>query len=253
MTGASTDPWFPFGLGGEAPLRLFCLPYAGGGASNFLPWRLALRPWAVAPVQYPGHETHLHAPCLRDFGTMVEALAQALLPYLDRPYGLFGYSMGARLALALENRLAELGCPPPQQLWVAANRAPDGVAHHQGVSALPQAEFIEYVRRYDGVPEMVLADPEWSEMVFRVLRHDFALIESATLPRPSRCPLIGYCGRDDDSANAALMAGWAAYAPLGFVLREFVGGHFFLRSAPEFLACLGTDLAALHREASHAS
>lgn len=255
MTTAATDPWLPFGLGREAALRVFCLPYAGGGASNFLPWRLALPDYGVAPVQYPGHETHLDAECLRDFPAMTEALVAALAPYLDRPYALFGYSMGARLAVAMENRCHELGLPAPRLVLVGANRAPDDVARYEGVSRLPQAEFIKYVSRYGGVPDMILSDPEWSEMVFRVLRDDFAVVEGATVPQPCRCPLFAYAGRDDESATPAQMAGWTAFGAPGHPPREFDGGHFFMRTAPDFLVRLGADLGqhARFAEADHAA
>src|SRR5450830_1566425 len=122
-----SSAWFPFGAGREdAHTRLFCLPFAGGGASNFLPWRarLAEAGVGVTPVQYPGHETRLGETPLHVWEDMLAALQETLAPVLDRPYALFGYSMGARLAFALAARLGAAGTPPVQ-LIIAAHLPPD--------------------------------------------------------------------------------------------------------------------------------
>ena len=47
----------------DATLRLFCLPYAGGGASIYRLWGPALPSWIeVCPVQLPGREDRYREP-----------------------------------------------------------------------------------------------------------------------------------------------------------------------------------------------
>src|SRR5579859_3905311 len=80
-------------------LRLFCLPYAGGGASMFRDWTTGLpADIDVCPILLPGRESRVREPAFSRVEPLVEALAPAVLPYLDVPYALFGHSMGALIA-----------------------------------------------------------------------------------------------------------------------------------------------------------
>src|SRR5450830_1112959 len=146
--------WFPFGASREdAHTRLFCLPFAGGGASNFLPWRARLAETGVGvmPVQYPGHETRLGEAPLHGWDEMLAALHAAIMPLLDRPYALFGYSMGARLAFALAARLTDAGLPP-LQLIVAAHVPPDLPSPALKALGLDDEAFKALLMQYGGIP-----------------------------------------------------------------------------------------------------
>src|SRR5918999_1586220 len=79
--------------------QLFCFAHAGGGSSFFRPWRAALAPEAaVRPIMLPGRESRLDEPPYRRLPDLVESLSEALQPCLDRPYALFGHSLGAEVA-----------------------------------------------------------------------------------------------------------------------------------------------------------
>jgi len=246
--------WFPFGLGREdAHTRLFCLPFAGGGASNFLPWRarLADAGVAVAPLQYPGHETRLGETPLHAWDDMLTSLQDAIMPLLDRPYALFGYSMGARLASALAARLANAGLPP-LQLIVAAHVPPDLPSPALEAIGLDDEAFKALLLRYGGIPAEMSHEPAFWELVLPVMRADFALAAEpfAAVPVPAAYPITAYAGTDDRHADAGIMAGWRRFTTADFVLKEFSGDHFFLRSA-DVCAALNTDLARVRSADLH--
>ena len=236
-------PLFPFGVASHDPL-LFCLPYAGGGASTFMPWKRQLSDVGLTPVQYPGHETRLHEPCADDLGALATALAEAIAAQVGnrRRYGLLGYSMGARLAFAVAHRLAALGAPPPSALHVVAHRAPDAGPTRAGVARLPDAEFIAHVRSYDGTPDEVFDHPDLVAMLLPVLRADFALAEQAVLLKPVDCPILAYAGIADRAARPDEMRAWRGFTRSIFMLRQFDGGHFFARGNVEFLSALTADI-----------
>lgn len=237
--------WFPFGDGStDAGTRMFCLPFAGGGASNFAAWRKLLPEVGVAPVQYPGHETRIDEAPVQSMDQMVRQLADAIAPRLDRPYVLFGYSMGAKLAFALIKRLAACGLPQPDCLIVAAHRPPDRTSNAAKAVGLPDAEFKDVLRAYGGMPEELLDDQDFCEMALPVMRADFALAVQAVDLAPVDCPIIAYAGTQDTAASAVDMAEWQRFTTGEFRLREFAGGHFFFRSASDFEATLKADMAA---------
>src|SRR5437764_11438101 len=77
----------------QARLRLFCLPYAGGGASIFRTWSELLSPEIeLCPVQLPGRENRLPERPFSQMSDLIPTLAVALEPYLDMPHALFGHS-----------------------------------------------------------------------------------------------------------------------------------------------------------------
>lgn len=235
--------WFPFGLGPVlADHRLFCLPFAGGGASFFLPWRTALPMVALVPVQYPGRETRLGEACRLDLEQLVDELAHALLPHLDRPYSLFGYSLGARIGFAVCHRLAELDAPPPALFIPAAHGAPDRAPVIANAATLPDAEFRDLIRQYGGMPDIVLQDPDLSNMLLPILRADISLADQPVPLRPLDCPILAYAGIDDAAALPASVEQWRRFAGNGFSLRRIEGGHFFARTATDFLTTLARDM-----------
>lgn len=241
MTRPRADPWLPFGLAGDGP-RLFCLPFAGGGASSFVAWRRSLPGIAVAPLQYPGRETRIDEPCPDAVDRLIADLADALAPHLDRPYAMLGYSLGARLAFALCHRLRDKGLPAPRALFAVAHRAPDAPPPRPGAARLPPDDFRAHVSAYGGTPDEVFDSPELAELLLPILRADFALVEQAIPLAPLALPVFAYAGREDAIATPALMEQWRGFTHSSFALRSFPGGHFFAHTAKEFLATLARDL-----------
>src|SRR5688572_14506142 len=93
----SLSPWWVSPRANpKARLRLFCFPYAGGGASVFRDWPGELpgdvEVWCAA---LPGRGARLRDAPVDSILRLVPPMARAMMPYLDRPFVLFGHSMGA--------------------------------------------------------------------------------------------------------------------------------------------------------------
>lgn len=239
--------WFPFGEGpANARARMFCLPFAGGGASNFAPWCKLHPEVGIAPVQYPGHETRIDEAPLHSMDQLIRQMAEVIAPRLDRPYLLFGYSMGARLAFALIKHLAGRGLPQPLCLIVAAHLPPDRASNSVAKAvALPDPEFKEVLRTYGGMPEELLDNEDYCAMALPIMRADFAMAIQPVDLAPVACPIIAYAGAQDTAASVTVMKEWRHFTTGGLQLREFDGGHFFLRTAPDFEAALKADMSAM--------
>ena len=80
----------------EPTVRLFCLPHAGAGASTYRPWA-ALLPGGVTltPLQPPGREERLSEPPFTNIRETARSLVSMVMRQADRPFFLFGHSMGA--------------------------------------------------------------------------------------------------------------------------------------------------------------
>src|SRR5262245_41626934 len=121
-----SDPWLPFRRPSpSARLRLYCFPFAGGGASIFRLWPDALPASVeVCSVQPPGRETRFREAPFARMAPLVAVLADVLLPELERPYALFGHSMGALIAFELAREQRRRRARPPEQLIVSGRGAP---------------------------------------------------------------------------------------------------------------------------------
>lgn len=242
---AGGDAWFPFGPARPAPLTLFCLHHAGGGAAAYAGWRGPLAPGIdVAPVLLPGREQRIDEPPYQDMPALVAALAEALAPRLDRPYALFGHSFGAALAFELAARLPRA----PVHLFVSAWCPPAGPAPAGPPAPLDDADLLAELARHGGIPAALAGDAEMMAALLRPLRADLHLLRAhrPAGAAPARGALTILGGRDDPLVPPERLLRWAA------ALRAappviFPGGHFYLR------ACLPALLDALRdRLARHA-
>src|SRR6187399_343790 len=95
------DDWFrPHDSPPGATTRLFLFHHAGGTAAAYAGWPSLLPPdVGVQAIQFPGrHDGPGQRPYTR-IEPLVTVLREALLAELDdRPYALFGHSMGALVA-----------------------------------------------------------------------------------------------------------------------------------------------------------
>lgn len=219
----------------QAGAHLFCLPYAGGGAAAYRPW-LSYLPSTLElqAVQLPGREARLREQPLRRMDQLVAALAPVIEAQLDRPYALFGHSMGALIAFELARALRRLGAPPPLCLVVSGRRAPQLADPDPPLHQLGDGPFVRsIVRRYNGIPRVILEDIDLLRLFLPTLRADLELIETYQYAdeAPLDCPIIAFGGQSDERASMAELAAWGAQSlrPLG--ARQLPGDHFFVQSA----------------------
>ncbi len=86
----------------NAPLRLICLPYAGGNANSFVPYSALQELNAeICAVQLPGKGSRLNEAQYQSIDTLVEDLAEVLTPIIDKPYVIWGHSFGSRIGFEL--------------------------------------------------------------------------------------------------------------------------------------------------------
>lgn len=228
----------------DAKARLFCFPYAGGSAAMFRQWPQWL-PFDVFAVEYPGRGLRrLESPATR-LSTLTDQIVPAITPYLDRPFAVFGHSMGAFVSFEVLRRLKAEGAPDAAGFVVSGSRAPTVPARRKPAHALPEAEFIEELRSLGGTPDEVLADRGLLQLLLPTLRADFEVAETYVCkpgPRIS-CPIFAYGGiRDPDVAREDVEA-WRDECGSRFRLRIFPGGHFFIHSAEaDLLHALSRDL-----------
>jgi medium-chain acyl-[acyl-carrier-protein] hydrolase len=216
----------------EACLRLFCFPYAGAGASIFQSWSSQL-PDAieVCSVQLPGRERRFREPLFTELASLIDALTPALLPHLDRPFAFFGHSVGALISFAAAQQLWQSHGFSPLHLFVSGRQAPQTAALKPPIHHLPDAEFLEKLRQYNGTPSAVLENAELMSLFLPILRADLAINDAVGFDRnsPLACPISAFGGLEDDLVSHDALAAWRKQTCDRFTLQLFPGDHFFLK------------------------
>lgn len=232
----------------QADVRLFCFPYAGGGAHIYRGWKDLLPNLEVCPVQLPGRGARIREPQVKRLPALVEALARDLLPKLDKPFAFFGHSMGALISFELARLLRREHGLAPSHMFLSGRPAPQTERDAAPIHNLPDAEFIEQIRAYEGTPEEVLQHPELMELMAPFLRADFELCETYDYsPEPPfDCPLTVFGGLQDTGVSRQSLEAWREHTTGHFSLRMFPGNHFFINdSQPFFLQVLSRELYML--------
>jgi surfactin synthase thioesterase subunit len=232
----------------QARLRLFCLPYAGGAASLYRTWHQYLpADIEVCAVQLPGRENRIQERSYTNLVDLIEALIPHLQPILDKPFALFGHSMGALIAYELAQYLQQHR-QTPAHLFVSGRRAPLLPEPEMMLHTLPSDEAFlrELQRRYHNIPAVLFEDAELRTLFVPLLRSDLTLVETYQYPeRPALpCPLVALGGADDPRASPAELRAWQELTQADFALHCFPGGHFYLNEQVQpLLAIIASYLA----------
>ncbi len=229
------SPWFVcYHPQPEAQLRLICFPHGGGGPQIYRAWAEFLSPQIeVIAVNLPGRGRRFRDPLLTQMEQVSQALVQDLLPYVDKPFALFGHSVGALIAYDVARTLAETEMILPLRLIVSAHHAPHQVQSTDPLYGLPDLDLIDTVRQLNWLDPEVLQDPELLNLILPPLRADFQLSETyylseATDPLP--IPISALAGYQDTSVPVQAMAEWRAYTSQLCSTVPFPGDHFFTQT-----------------------
>jgi medium-chain acyl-[acyl-carrier-protein] hydrolase len=236
----------------QASLRLFCFPYAGGGSLIYRPWAAQLPPSVeLYAAHLPGHENRLREPPFTNLFPLVEAIAEVIPPYLDKPFAFFGHSMGAMISFELARLLRRRNGPMPSALYVSGRPAPQIPRPEPFSYNLPEEEFKQKLLSLNGTPPEVLEHPEVMELLIPIVRADFSVVETYEYkPEPPLdVPLVAFGGLQDAAVTKEEVEAWREQTSSTFRLWMIPGDHFFLNSAQRLLLYkLSQELTQLERQ-----
>ncbi|MGF1523405.1 MAG: thioesterase II family protein [Leptolyngbyaceae cyanobacterium] len=215
----------------QARLRLFCFPYAGGGVWNFRTWAEALpKTLEVYAIALPGRGKRFTETAFTQLAPLVDAIASAIIPYLDKSFAFFGHSMGGLVSFELARLLRRNAQCNPVHLFVSGRRAPQLPATDKPIHALSDPKFLQEIRRLNGTPNTVLENAELMQLMLPTLRADFTLLETYVYryEPPLSCPITTFGGLQDSEVSVEALEAWCEQTSATFSLKMLPGDHFFL-------------------------
>ncbi len=176
-------------------------------------------------------------PPFTQLSALIPALAQAVCPLLDKPFAIFGHSLGALVGFELARHLRRQHGLHPVRLFISAGRAPQIPQRDLPMHTLLDREFVAKLRRLNGTPKEVFEHAELMEIVLPLLRADFAMYETYvyTIEPPLNCHISTFGGLLDPDVSQGDLDAWGEQTTGSFSSRRFPGDHFFVNTTERLL------------------
>jgi medium-chain acyl-[acyl-carrier-protein] hydrolase len=234
----------------QASLRLFCFPYAGGAAALYRLWPRALPSFVeVCAVELPGRGRRFGEPLFKSLDALLPALAEGILPFLDKPFAFFGHSMGGLIAFELTRFLRRKKNLQPERLFISAYGAPQNSSLRQNlVHRLSDDEFLKELKRLKGTPREVLEHAELIQLFLPTIRADLELLETYVYIEAFslEIPIFAFGGLEDPEVSREALDAWRHQTRSSFSLQMLPGDHFFLNTMrEELLGVISREMATL--------
>jgi medium-chain acyl-[acyl-carrier-protein] hydrolase len=216
----------------RARARIVALPYAGGSSATYRHWSAhAPEDVEILAIQLPGRGSRFREPLPDSMDELVAALVPGIRRLLDRPYAIYGHSMGALIAFELCRALRKESLRAPAVLIVSGSPGPRTRAAHPTTShQLPDERFVELLRRFNGTPPAVLESAELMRLTLPMLRSDFKISETYRYrtERPLDVPIVALAGDQDRLCPPSRAMEWQEESTHTVACHAFSGNHFFL-------------------------
>lgn len=215
-----------------ASCLLYCLPYAGGSAAVYRTWGARLAPWIeVRAVELPGRGSRLREAPVDDAARLSLQVADAIIADADRPFAIFGHSMGAWLGYEVVRELEDHG-HRPIAFFASGRQAPVHGCRLAPLGHLADDAFVAAMQaRYDAIPAAVLAEPDLMALLLPALRADIRLLENYIYRGGPQLttPIHAIVGADDRVVDLSGIGAWLQASSGPSTETRLPGGHFFFQ------------------------
>ena len=222
----------------NAELKLICFPYAGGSASTFIPWAKTLPANVeLIIIQAPGRGSRIGEQAYSDMNDLMRELIKIIPNILNKPYILFGHSLGSRIAFELMSQLKILNHALPQHFIASGSRSPHYTSMKEPIYRLPHDEFIEELKHLNGTPLAVLENKELMELFLPLIRADFEIADKYcyTGNASFNCPISVLGGKGDVEISLSKLNSWGELFTTEADVHLLPGNHFFIDSHSELV------------------
>ncbi|NEQ95287.1 MAG: acyltransferase domain-containing protein [Cyanothece sp. SIO2G6] len=215
----------------ESTIRLFCLPELGGSAFLFRNWSDQLPPQIeVVPIELPGRGEDESEQPFTSFLPVVQTLAQVLQPYLDKPFAIWGQSLGALVGFELIHLWRQQYGIEPVHLFVGGAWPPVKLLSRlQDMRSKSIDEMLGRFLSILDIPPDLAKNQSLATLVETRLRNDIPLLLSYeqyySNDQLLNCPISTFGGLQDREVSEAELSHWQSYTRSQFVLKMVPGDH----------------------------
>jgi surfactin synthase thioesterase subunit/acyl carrier protein len=242
-----------------ATVRLLAFPFAGGGAATFRTWVDRLDPSIeLIAIEPPGRQTRIDEAPIRDLDTLLQHLIPELLPFLDKPFAVYGHCLGALTLFETVRHLIRAHGITPVHIFVSGARPPDELQRQQDfeddlidcllklpeynlfepIHRQPDAVFGEAIRRFNVLAtESLVQDAELRRLILPAIRAEFEMASDYHYQpeEPWDVPITCLTGAHDAYVSADNARSWSRFTKRRFQLYTLDSEHFIVVDDNRFL------------------
>lgn len=214
-------------------IQLICFPFAGGYSASYRPLFEQLKDTAeVTAAEPPGHGTNL-MPLETSIDRLAELYKEGLTGKLNRPFILFGHSMGGLIVYRLTQLLEKEGIDPAAVV-ISAIQPPQ--TKRQILTHLSNEAFVQHIAEMGGIPKELLENKPMMDYFTPSLRADYQALESFqhTDKTIIESPVYLLNGKQDKKCMEDA-DGWLTWAN-AIERTDFEGGHMYINTHLEQFA-----------------
>ena len=220
-------------------MQLFFMPFAGGGSTSFEDVRpLLADEFEIHVFEYAGHGTRRKEPFYESLGAMAKDAALFVADRRnDRPYALFGYSMGSLVVYEMfaSGALTQM----PVHFFLASHDSPDSRWEGQHYYGMQEEEFIQILRNmggFDKVDDEVLQNRFFRKLYLQPIWEDYKLLAEYTMSRQIVLPAPATMFYAPADITRERIECWKPFMPQGSRIIAMGEKHFFLKSHGQEIA-----------------
>jgi surfactin synthase thioesterase subunit len=163
---------------------------------------------------------------------VINELLAVIPAHINKPYILFGHSLGSRIAFELMRKIQELKLPLPIHFIASGSRGPHDESSKKNIYNLPDPEFIAELEKLNGTPKAVLENKELMDLFLPLLRADFELADTYCYNGDLvfDCPISVLGGKDDVDISFEQLSSWQNFFKNQANVHMLPGDHFFIDS-----------------------
>ncbi|XLS29455.1 thioesterase II family protein [Flavobacteriaceae bacterium M23B6Z8] len=225
-------------------MKIIAIPFAGGDKhafrifSKYIPSNIE---WIT--LELPGRGRRFGDDLVTTIEDATTDLFEQIKPHINnKPYMIYGHSMGTLLGYELSKRLIDANLPAPSCLYVTGRSAP-GSRDVEKRAGLPPEIFWDKVKKMGGLPEEILQHDELLELYYPILSSDFKIIEDykyTALSEPLPLPIFVTMGTEEigeppEKTSQEQVKMWQRESKFPCQFSEVPGNHFFILKHPELM------------------
>lgn len=180
----------------------------------------------------PGRGSRISESLFRNVDDVIPAIANEIIKLSDKPFALFGHSLGAVIAFEAARYLKKNTGLSPIHLFVSGRIAPQTPGMREKTFHLSDDDFIEHIKMMGGTPSQLFENKELVELILPALRADFQMIETYQF-KPGELlqyPITAFGGLSDRFVSREALCAWGDLTKDKFTAHFLTGDHFFVNT-----------------------
>ena len=208
---------------------LFLLPFAGGTSLTYEEWKFDSE-INVFPLDYKGHGFRMREPLYVSFEEMVKDIADQIEKLRSNyAISIFGHSMGGLVAWDVANLLVQRGICVTN-IFVSACLPPHIFDESRYKEMATDNWLNDFLTEYSRIKIERTHSRYYRKNIFPAIKNDYRLISIHKHENIKKMNfnIASFIGENDYLMPSNGMELWGDYTTGKFMIRKFVGSHFYI-------------------------